>query len=134
MIATGSFSAADVTLVLAVGLVVGVAIGATGMYLLGRVTLDRRRRADRARLKRTQRAVAHERHLRLAAQPPAGRPDDLPRARAEAGAFGERCPDCGGPLEGWAGEHHSVQCEFALGDPPYSAAGGSFGVPRLTTN
>ena len=21
-----------------------------------------------------------------------------------------RCPDCGGPLEGWAGEHHSIQC------------------------
>lgn len=24
-----------------------------------------------------------------------------------------RCPSCGGPLEGWAGEHHSQQCEIA---------------------
>lgn len=21
-----------------------------------------------------------------------------------------RCSECGGPLEGWAGEHHSPQC------------------------
>ncbi len=25
------------------------------------------------------------------------------------------CPECGGPMEGWAGEHHSQQCEIGNG-------------------
>lgn len=36
-----------------------------------------------------------------------------------------RCPECGGPLEGWAGEHHSQQCSRAerdLASAPASAA------------
>lgn len=45
----------------------------------------------------------------------AGRCDDLALEWAVVEILGgRRCHDCGGPLEGWSGEHHSPQCQAPL--------------------
>ena len=138
MIATATFSAAEAATVLGIGLAVGVVLGAVGCYLLVRDGCDRKVRAERARVDlAVARMVSGPSNyvLEIAAALEA---DDGAAARRVSAIFARElasdpatychvheagaCPD--GCPHAYAGEPV---------DPPYSAAGGSFGVPLTTT-
>lgn len=119
MIATATFSTADVAYALLVGLGVGFVAGLVVAHVFGAGTAARRRAYDRRRLCSTQRAVYAEQARRLAelevrheltlcdVHEPGACPDGCPHAYA----FGDR--------------RHLGE------DPPWSAAGGSYAAPAV---